>query len=319
MSKRGKVISVIVPVYNAELYLHQCLNSISNQSYRNLEIICIDDGSSDASGHIVDQFAISDSRFVVKHQVNGGESKARNEGLKIASGDYIAFVDCDDWLEPDMYRILLEMAEYDNLDVAACSWTADYDNFSERIINGKNISDSVFSAAEALRYLYERDSYRGFAYMWNKLYSRELLQQANGTLLKFADDLVIGGDVLYLGQVMLNAKRIRYTDSAFYHYRQHEKSGCHTKNLVHLKDWLLAYERLLAIFQGSGVEKETIKYVKRFMAYHSSNFAEMAIVQGDLCKRDEFRAFMRKYQDEYIELNEEFPERVIRYLNLLDE
>ena len=74
------------------------------------------------------------------------------------------------------------------------------------------------------------------------------------------------------------------------------------------KDWLLAYERLLAIFQGSGVERATIKYVKRFMAYHSSNFTEMAIAQGDLCKRDEFRAFMRKYQDEYIELNEELEE-----------
>ena len=101
------LISVIIPVYNVEKYLEKCINSVIGQTYKNIEIIIVDDGSTDKSGLICDFFAGKDTRIVVIHKVNGGLSSARNAGLDIAKGDYIGFVDSDDWIEPDMYECLL--------------------------------------------------------------------------------------------------------------------------------------------------------------------------------------------------------------------
>ena len=117
----GERISVIVPVYKVEPYLRKCLDSIVNQTYRNLEIILVDDGSPDNCGRICDEYAERDKRIRVIHQKNGGVSSARNEGLKIASGDWIGWVDSDDWIEPDMFEYLLENAKKSKADIAVCS------------------------------------------------------------------------------------------------------------------------------------------------------------------------------------------------------
>ena len=101
-----KTISVIVPVYNTKKELPRCIESICKQTYKDLEIICIDDGSSDGSGQILEEFQAKDNRIQVIHKENGGESSARNTGLKMSAGEYIAFCDCDDWIDPDMYEVL---------------------------------------------------------------------------------------------------------------------------------------------------------------------------------------------------------------------
>lgn len=103
-------ISVIVPVYNVEKYIHKCVDSILNQTYQNIEVILVDDGSPDACGSICDEYAKNDSRVIVVHKENGGLSDARNAGLDIATGEYIAFVDSDDWIEPDAYEYLIKNA-----------------------------------------------------------------------------------------------------------------------------------------------------------------------------------------------------------------
>ena len=126
-------VSVIVPVYNTQKELGRCLYSIQNQTYKNLEIICIDDGSTDGSEDIVDIFAKEDKRFTVVHQKNMGESGARNVGLKIATGDIIAFCDCDDWIESDTYEALMkEMDQYD-LDISAGGWMKETSKGAEKI------------------------------------------------------------------------------------------------------------------------------------------------------------------------------------------
>ena len=108
---RETMLSVIVPVYNVEAYLPRCVDSILAQSYSNLEVILVDDGAKDASGAICDAYAAKDPRVKVIHKENGGLSSARNAGLDIALGEYIAFVDSDDWIEPDAYQHLLEVME----------------------------------------------------------------------------------------------------------------------------------------------------------------------------------------------------------------
>ena len=119
------MISVIVPVYNVKPYLRKCLDSIINQSYRDLEILIIDDGSTDGSGDICDEYR-KDDRIKVFHTENRGLSAARNLGLDSASGDWIGFVDSDDWIEPDMYEVLIRKGEETGADVVECGSLFEY-------------------------------------------------------------------------------------------------------------------------------------------------------------------------------------------------
>ncbi len=114
------VISVVVPIYNVDEYLPQCIDSIINQSYRELEIILVDDGSTDSGGSLCDRYARMDSRIKVIHKENGGLVSARKAGINSAVGEYISFVDGDDWIEPDTYRILIDAGQGADIITFAC-------------------------------------------------------------------------------------------------------------------------------------------------------------------------------------------------------
>lgn len=312
-----KMISVIIPIYNSENYIERCIKSVCRQTYKNLEIICIDDGSLDSAGKILDKCAASDSRIIARHQTNHGESYARNEGLKLANGEYIAFVDCDDWIEPTMYEELMEYAEKYDLDMVASSWYKDDDSSSIAIKNQLEVDTGVFGRDDLLEYIYKRDYYRGVAYMWNKLYRRKMLEDNVGGKLRFDEQFRLGGDVLFLAQAALRTKRAMYIDKSFYHYYQRSESGCHTKDLSKMREWIKAYEIIIKLMEQNHVSTETINYIKRFMAYHSSNAAEMAIEQENIMYKKEFQDIMKQYKKEYIDLNIMFPDRVKRYERLL--
>ncbi len=148
------LISVIVPVYNAEEYLEKCVNSIINQTYKNLEIILVDDGSPDKSGEMCDAFAVKDLRVRVIHKENGGQSSARNRGLDIMKGELVGFVDSDDWIEPDMYQHLYEMMIQFDAQIACCGVQKDYPNGKVEFFNIYYPGDNeirIYSRAEALR------------------------------------------------------------------------------------------------------------------------------------------------------------------------
>lgn len=153
-----KKISIIIPVYNTASYLRRCLDSAKNQTYTNLEIICVDDGSTDGSERIVDEYA-DDERFVIIHRENGGESSVRNAGLLRSTGDYIGFMDCDDWIEKDMYETLVKAMEENDADMAAASWFKSYADEEKEAVNLKEVEAGVFDRDKLLRYIYERDSY----------------------------------------------------------------------------------------------------------------------------------------------------------------
>ncbi len=313
-----KTISVIVPVYNTKKELPRCIESICKQTYKDLEIICIDDGSSDGSGQILEEFQAKDNRIQVIHKENGGESSARNTGLKMSAGEYIAFCDCDDWIDPDMYEVLAGELERERIDMAASGWYKETDSSSQEIKNEQPVSKQIFGRDELLRYLYRRDSYRGFAYMWDKLYRREILKDKKGNWILFREDLRLGGDVLYLAEIALNVKRAKYVDRSFYHYYQRTESGCHTRDVNKLHDWLKAYELVLQRFGEEQVDDRIMDYVKRFLAYHSSNAAEIAAEQGQDDAKREFQRLMRQYKEEYISLNSQYPERIERYCDLME-
>ena len=134
-----KLLSIIVPVYNVKSYLKKCVESIINQTYTNLQIILVDDGSTDGSQDICDEFAQRDSRIVVIHKENGGLSTARNVGMDRAKGAYIAFVDSDDWLEPNMYEALISQLEKHEADIVACSFYECKGDEKKAVGDSKNI------------------------------------------------------------------------------------------------------------------------------------------------------------------------------------
>ncbi len=166
----SKLISVIVPIYKVEKYLDRCINSIINQTYHNLEILLVDDGSPDNSGKICDEYAQKDKRIKVIHKQNGGLSDARNAALKIAQGDYIGFVDSDDYIKEDMFETLFRLSEENNAEISIVSY---YELIEDRLISVRDSGElQIMDKIEAIKELLIDTKIQSYA--WNKLFKKEL-------------------------------------------------------------------------------------------------------------------------------------------------
>lgn len=308
---KEKKISVIVPVYNTKKYLNRCLDSIVRQIYENLEIICIDDGSNDGSEKIVDEYAKKDDRFIVIHQPNGGESKARNTGIKLITGDYVAFVDCDDYLEPQMYERLVYMLENSHADMAACSYSKDSDGIIEPAVNIGPIKEGVWEQHDLLKYVYQRDAYRGVTgYIWCKLYRKEILKDKQGEWILFNENLVLGGDILYFADVALNTKKIIYTSKPYYHYIQRDSSGFHSEDEYKWSDMIKTYQLLLERLIKANVDEKILLFIKRFLVYRGEVVAQKAFQHKNKEVLQYSQKVMKKYEHEYRITNKDYPERL---------
>lgn len=222
------LISVIVPVYNVESYLEQCIDSILAQTYKNLEIILVDDGSTDRSGEICDRYAEQDSRIRVVHQANGGVSSARNSGLQICRGNYLGFVDSDDYIDRDMYRILLDNLLREDADISACDM---YSVFSDYIQAWKNGGKKYyFSGKEAAKGLFNLGEifHEGIKFAaCNKLYRRKVFFPENGERITFPKGRLYE-DFCVILAVTYRANHIVYSGENLYYYRQRAGSTTHT-------------------------------------------------------------------------------------------
>lgn len=310
-------ISVIIPVYNTAAYLEKCLDSVCGQTYRNLEIICVDDGSTDGSEKIVDAYADRDLRVKVIHKPNGGESSARNTGLRYSTGKYITFVDCDDWIEPQMYEKMLGAMRKKDLDLAACNYYWETDQQSHPMQNESPVSKEVFGRKELFQYVYIRDRYRGVtALVWCKLFKRELLYE-DGRLLEFAEDLRFGADNVFFLHAAANAKRICYLEEAFYHYYQRGTSTSHTEDLEVAYDIVITYQRMIDYIREKDIEQQIIPWLQRFKVYRASLVAEQAFAQGDKRFLKKCQQDMIELEDVYFETNREYPGRLERYKEII--
>lgn len=178
-----RLVSVIVAVYNIEEYLPRCVDSILAQTYEKLEIILVDDGSTDKSGRICDEYAEKDSRIQVIHKKNGGLSDARNAGMDIATGEYIGFVDGDDWIDRDMYRAMYEACEKENAQIAACRYKQITKSGVIDASTGNSVSLSKIEALEI--YICGDERYLIYNSVWSKLFSAELIQGMRFPVEKF--------------------------------------------------------------------------------------------------------------------------------------
>lgn len=313
-----KKISVICPVYNTCNYLEKCIDSVLNQTYKNLELICIDDGSSDGSEKIVDAYAAKDPRVTVVHQKNAGESAARNAGLRLATGDYWTFIDCDDWLELDMYEKLVEAIETQNVEIAACSWVEEFAGNPIVVKNKGKLDSSRFPRDKMFYYIYNRDTYRSFGFMWDKLYKKECFYDGNGGLFLFDETMKLGGDIIYLAELVSKCKYAAYVDLAGYHYRQREDSGCHVGSVADHLGAVDAYERVIKLLINNNVQGEAADYAKRFLGYHCILISKIAEKNQDLEGFRKIQMYMRKYEEPYTRMNAGYPERVEQYREIMN-
>ncbi|OUN79910.1 hypothetical protein B5G06_12245 [Flavonifractor sp. An52] len=210
-------ISVIVPIYNVEKYLRRCINSIISQSYNNLQIILVDDGSSDNCGRICDIYAAQDARIQVIHKKNGGLSDARNAGLELANGEWISFVDSDDWIEPDMYSDLLQNAKKYGAQISVGGVN------DEVIQDGAiKIVKSTFRGVQEIECLGPVDAMRrhllGSWAAWDKIYRREIF-----TGIRFPVGEINEDEPIML-ELLSRCAKITYTNKVYYHYIQRVQS-----------------------------------------------------------------------------------------------
>ncbi len=226
-------ISVIVPVYNVEKYIGQCIESLCNQTLKNIEIILVDDGSPDNSGNICDEYAAKDDRITVIHKKNGGVGAARNDGLAVAKGEYVIFVDSDDYVPEDAYEKLYNKAVECDADIAIGDVYRIYDDRKEYAQFYRN--EFITEDSEFIDKLIQADFYHtycplppesgaafGYGGPWNKIVRRSMLEEHD---IKF--DLRVKGifdDIIYTAHILAVAKRIVYINTPVYNYRILENS-----------------------------------------------------------------------------------------------
>lgn len=208
--EQNALISVIVPVYNVEAYLPRCIDSILAQTYENLEVILVDDGTKDSSDKICDEYAGKDARIRVIHKQNGGLSSARNAGIDVAKGEYLAFVDSDDWIEPDAVENLYRVAKkYDVKLVCAGRYDVD-DATGEKTPGLCHSKEEVVSGEETVRRILIWENMDSAS--WDKLYHRSLFRQIRFPLGKIVEDVPI------MYKIALDAGRVGMCDKRIYNY-----------------------------------------------------------------------------------------------------
>lgn len=283
----SSLISIIIPVYNVKDYLEKCLHSVCGQTYKNLEIIVVDDGSTDGSGEICDRFAQADSRIKVIHQPNSGQSSARNKGLSIARGAYLGFVDSDDWIDLDMYEFLCRLLEDNDADISVCAHYIERAATTEvRYSSGMLTS---FSGAEAVRAVIDDKRIRN--YLWDKLYKRELFDDIRLPKGEIFEDMAVSCRLFY------KAHRIVMQDCPKYHYLQREGSTTQVKQYDPRKDhlWFLRMYGQVKFAQENNIWDEAPRYVHksgmrvlRKMLLLPSSPSTDAIIADVLAKMREF-------------------------------
>lgn len=253
---REEKISVIVPVYRVEAYLPRCLDSILSQSYSNLEIILVDDGSPDRSGEICDEYARRDKRIRVIHQANQGVSAARNAGLVAATGDWIGFVDGDDWIDPGMYEYLHELAENYQSYLVQCGILIEEQNDQIALYAPNRIYKVLLTDKLSNNLFWE--------YFANSSCCK-LFKRSKITGLFFNTAFQIGEDVLFNLNALSICGETVFGDKIYYHYWQDRNSASHTT-----------------------VQKGHIANARMMFLYAENKFAEQKMIV-EFCKRNRLR------------------------------
>ena len=250
-------VSMIVPVYQVEKYIAQCIESVLNQTFQNFELILVDDGSKDQSGIICDSYAAKDDRIIVLHTKNRGAAAARNTGLDHASGRYITFLDGDDYLAENMIARLYEVIEHSEYDMVVCDFfnllPDEKDNFivhlQERTVNGRDV----------LEHLKNEKNYGVWTIVWNKIYKREILENLRFPEGKYFED------EFFSNQLYINCNQIHAIPDVLCYHRVLASSTMNTQKTENYLDLLDALQERLEIYLKYSYSADEIYKVLIFL------------------------------------------------------
>ena len=256
----GELVSIIVPVYNAEQYISRCISCILDQTYRNIELILVDDGSSDKSAQIIDEESGKDKRIVVIHKINGGASDARNMGLSMCRGSYICFVDADDIIDPEYVMTMLSIAKEYDCDIVQC----DYKKVNSRDIiftRGDN-KISVVSSTDMLNRIYSESNVDTIV-LWNKLFKKSVIAD-----IRFPVGIMFEDEV-FCPRVIYNASRIAITNSTLYYYYHNNNSVMNMEYSKKKLDIFTALKLRMDFYCKCGLkdlyDKDLYKYMNKLL------------------------------------------------------
>lgn len=241
-------VSVVIPIYNTAEYLSECLESVINQSLKEIEIICVDDGSTDESPRILDEYALRDERIKIIHKQNGGLVSARKVGVSMASGDYVAYVDSDDWIEGNMYEQLWQIAEEYHVDMVTCDclMEGNYTTLhSDTLPQGLYERERMVELRDKAIFDLEKRISGIKPSLCNKLFRRDIIQ---GAQCKIPDEITMGEDKVCLLTMLLECKSIYIYHQPFYHYRIHASSMVHTGSEEYLLKVYMVYKYLKGLY-----------------------------------------------------------------------
>ncbi|MBX9987786.1 glycosyltransferase [Priestia aryabhattai] len=240
-------ISIIVPIYNVQAYLERCIESLINQTYKNIEIILVNDGSTDNCKNICELYKQRDDRIVVVHKENGGLSSARNAGIEIATGKYIAFVDSDDWVSIHMYKILTNLIEKYQADVAECEYLRTDSLLNS--VNNDTSNNNVISVKNNVEALFLHFGNSKFQQVvWNKIYKRTLFKEIRFPVGKIHEDEFITYKIIY------NAKKLVSISEQLYYYFERTNSIMGEGFSLKTLDRLEAFEEKERFFRSKNSE-----------------------------------------------------------------
>lgn len=289
-------VSIIVPCYNVENYVEKSILSLMNQTLKEIEVIAIDDGSNDRTSEILDKIAKQYSNLKVIHKKNEGVSIARNIGIKEACGEYIGFLDSDDWVNSDMYEKMYNKAKEEDLDVVACDTNAIYSNYIKYI--SSNIKESNSNTKDLM--------INAYAVIWNKIYKKELLDD-----IKFKEHMSFCEDVLFLYMIYPKIKKIGVINEALHNYLQRENSLTYTYNeklyqLIDSLDNVVAYYKQNNLFDEY---REELEY--SYVRYLYATFIKR------LAKTKNKKEFIRGLDYVITKVKKEFPKyKRNKYINI---
>ncbi|MBR5961739.1 MAG: glycosyltransferase [Clostridia bacterium] len=312
------MISIVLAVYNGERFLNECLDSLRNQTLRDMQFILIDDGSTDSSGQICEEYAANDSRFLVVHTENKGLCKARETGIGIAAeqgAEYIGFIDSDDWLEPDMYRMLLAAAKADDADVTECGFYREYAGKRETWL------PDVSNANCAGEALYDLLKGAPHDFVWNKLWKTKLLAG-----FRLPVDGAYADDIAFAWRIYCRVRSVNGVRKPLYHYRQVKSSIAHAHNMNLVNKWRVVLDRyyglqgepkaLLTDVQWEQVRKNQLRYCVFTAEKNWLYWLEYPKDQREMCHEDllEMSRFVRENAPVFGVKDWEFPLRACAFL-----
>lgn len=288
--KENPLISVIIPVYNAEQYLERCLKSVLSQTYINLEILLINDGSTDASQIICDKFAEKDERIRIIQKDNSGVAETRNVGILEARGEYIGFVDSDDYIKQDMFEKMLMQAKKSNSDIVMCGYYVDNSEKIQKVsMNYENRYEGYSNIVHGLLKLYYGEYCNGLYSLCNKLIKRTVYFQNN---IMFDVSLKRGEDAWFIFQCLKNSNRVDVIREPLYFYYQNNQSIMHTLYEDQYEKWVYMRKLLLK-------ENESLGIPINFQLFYKDFLYKIVVYCRELCKAHKNEKIFEIIQDKF--------------------